>query len=98
MKISEAKKKICHFIEKGEFYNHDKYDSNQTTHISCATTGCMAWLPTKKLIGFSCPCGNTSVKYGENGKKCDNCGTFTLIKVHEEIKDDGYCSRVEDIR
>ena len=79
MKISEAKTIRCPII---------------ADVVNCICGDCMAWLPTKNVIGFSCPCGNTLAKYGEKSKRCDDCGTLTLLKVHEEVEGDGYCSRV----
>ena len=102
MKVSEAKKKVCPFVQEATLVlgshpiksvkDFEKATSqNKSSNINCICGECMAWIYTKEKSDFPSERKVFQHEPDENGN------TNSIAMARQELKEDekeGYCARI----
>lgn len=90
MKVSEAQKKLCPFIQHAGVVGTDgmkseTLDTNLPANVKCCTNDCMSWIQTKTKIDYD--------DLSEDEKKQKMAPDDLYKELPEEDKE-GYCLKL----
>ena len=98
MKTSEAKKKLCPFIQHSaicgvniELKKEQLSDKHNAVNILCSTSDCMAWIEEIEYDYQKCNITNAAIKLEDIGYS-HHKGDMWRKPIN---KDNGYCQRLK---